>query len=187
MVDITIVNFSGKNGFGNCSRIADYIFEKYKKKNVINVIKYSDYSVLPCGKCDYTCLEPDVYNCDFEDETSKIYKIIGKCDIAFLLVPIYSDYPCSNYFIFRERSQAIANDEIFNLYCNTQKCFIFIANTGKKNLLNIVETEPGINNQYIILSTHDFGTKGYNGDLIESDECKSQLENFINKYIISFK
>ena len=178
IMNISIIDFSGRNGQGNCWKIAKYIYNKLSFNNHISLIKYSNLNIKGCSKCNYSCLNPNVFKCDNPDETNDVYLQVNQSDIAFYIIPIYSDYPCSNYFIFKERSQATVDLHMKN-YNKIKKCFIFIANTGEKNIKNVVEDEPGVNNVALILSTNEFNTKGFYGDLVEKSECLLKIDKYI--------
>lgn len=175
---IAIVNFSGRNNAGNCSRISEYLREKLTYDNDVLVIKYSDYDIKSCSKCDYSCLNPNCHRCNNLDETNLVYNLIGKSDLVFFLLPIYSNYPCSNFFIFKERSQSVIGNIMTN-YNNTKKSFIFIANTGLNNLINIVNDESNAFNDFLILSTQAYKTKGFYGDLIDKKECIEKIDDYV--------
>lgn len=179
---ITIINFSGRNKAGNCEKISKYIENKLKKSHIIDTIKFSDLAIYPCSKCEYSCLNPNIGVCDNFDETNIVYQQIGISDLAFYLIPIYSDYPCSNFFAFKERSQAAVGKDMGN-YNQIKKCFIFIANTGQHNILNVVKDEPGVENECLILSTYEFKTKGFNADLTDKIECLLKIDNYIERCV----
>lgn len=176
---ITILNFSGKLGRGNCSSITDHIKEKVRQTHEVHSFHVPSLHMIPCGGCQYSCLKPPKRQCDHLDDSAELYKAICDSDAAFYLIPIYSDYPCAHYFIFHEKSQ-ILSEEGFHRYSAIRKHFIFIANTGHENLRHLVESEPGQDNDFLILSTRQFHSRSIDGDLMEIPTCIQVLDDYID-------
>ena len=112
-----------------------------------------------------------------------LLEAVSKCDLAYFVVPNYSDCPCANYFIFRERSQYYFRnrpDEL-SVYEKTPKKFIVVSNTEQKNFSKIfsyeVEGQPNI----LFLRSKDFGKKSIEGNLLSSDKAKNAIAEFISK------
>lgn len=58
-------------------------------------------------------------------------------DVVFYVVPNYSDFPCSNFFIFNERGQCYfrGTEKRMEKYLSVKKKFIVVSNTGEDNFI----------------------------------------------------
>lgn len=179
-MNILLLDFSPKRHDGNCTSMARFLMRTYPE-HTYTYVRLATEGIQPCGNCNYTCLKNPTYSCENRDGSWKIYALSEKADKIYYFIPIFSDYPNSYYFMFRERSQSVVNDYMF-FYEKVKKRFVFVANTGKENLENIVMSEPGKDKSFIVMSTHDYGTKGIFGDLMNYVECQKKLKDFFEKY-----
>lgn len=179
-MNVCIISFSSRAD-GNCAQISKYIMSRYDDSAVLYC--FSDFSVLPCGICNYECFS-DKLNCPQADDMENILlEAVSKCDLAYFIVPNYCDYPCANYFIFCERSQNYFQkrpDEL-SAYEKTPKKFIVVSNTERENFSKAfsyqVERTPDI----LFLRARDFGMSSVEGNLLSSDKARRVIADFISK------
>jgi hypothetical protein len=102
-------------------------------------------------------------------------------DLAVFVIPVYSEYPCSNYFIFRERSQSYFDDVKYERYLTLRKKFIIIANSGYLNAVNVIRNDfNDIDEKSILnLSSNTYRTKSVLGNLIEFEGVRTQIKEFL--------
>ncbi|QSX06480.1 flavodoxin family protein [Sedimentibacter sp. zth1] len=185
---IVIVNFSGKLKNGNGEKISLYI-KKLLCKNEVQIINFKQLNINSCNMCNYECFEK-MSSCRYIDDDIKfVYDSLINADYNIYIIPIYSDYPCSNYFAFRERSQCYFDEVIYNKYSVIRKSFIIIGNSGFENTYNIVHNDyKDINrDSFLQLSSNKYSTKSINGDLITFDGIKLEISNFINNNFIKLE
>ncbi len=119
-----------------------------------------------------------------DDDIKSIYDGILNSNQVIFIIPIYSDYPCSNFFIFRERSQCIFNDEkIYLKYLKISKRFIIIGNTGIEQTTMILKNDfkDSFDSNYIAnIKSNDVGEKSTKGNLITYKEISQQIDILIN-------
>lgn len=172
-----MVSFSARKQ-GNCSKILDFCSKIMKNTSVFS---FSDFSVSPCGSCDYECFRsreacPHIHDMEF-----RILDAICRADSAVFIVPNYCDYPNANFFIFNERSNCYfqGHPELLDQYLKVPKKFVVISNTFQTNFreafLQHTDQEPDI----LFLSAKSFGKSSISGDILESAEAVSDLETFL--------
>lgn len=129
---ITIISFSGRAD-GNCSKVSSMIKEHYK--NQAKIYKFSDFSINSCGNsCNNECISNKI--CPHKnDMEEKLIKEISESDVSYFVVPNYSDYPCSNFFIFNERFLSCTwnNEKLLEKYTKSTKKFIVISSSSSEN------------------------------------------------------
>lgn len=177
---ITIVNFSSRRD-GNCLSIANLIQNQYSNDRVV-LYNFKDLKIQGCGKCNYECLK-EVNCCPVYDDINKIYESILNADKAIFIIPNYCDYPCSNFFVFNERSCGFfkQSDELMKEYAQKEKKFIVISNSKTKSFIDILkyqlfDQEPDI----LFLSAKKFNKKSLDGTLMEDEQAQNLVNNFIS-------
>ena len=178
-----VVNFSGRqsNGKGNCEQVGRYIIELLGEDS--KLINYSTLNISPCNRCEYECLFNTPVQCRFScDDLSSLYDAIQSSDFIYFIIPVYSDYPCSNYFTFRERGQGYFNDENYLEFSGKIIKFVIISNTGYYNVLNVIKNDfPNIHDDSILLlSSNDYGQKSKDGCLHSAAGVKEKIKHFID-------
>lgn len=106
-------------------------------------------------------------------------------DVVFYVVPNYSDFPCSNFFIFNERGQCYfrGTEKRMEKYLSVKKKFIVVSNTEEDNFIRAFrdhvkkEEEPEV----LFLSAKRYGKRCTAGDLMESERAVGDLKQFIKK------
>ena len=180
-MDVLVVNFSGRisNGKGNGIGIGKFIIENFGNKSVL--INYSDKEINSCNGCDYDCFYSRS-NCKyFNDDLVSLYDVILQFKHIYYIIPVYSDFPCSNYFAFRERGQCYFNDERYELYSDKQIKFIVLANTGYNNVQNIIKNDfPHTKDSHFLrLGSSDYGLKSADGNLMNNNDVRRKIRDFI--------
>mgnify|MGYP005764664149 FL=1 len=176
---ILLLDFSPKAMEGNCASMAQFLLKAYPM-HTYTLVHVAKEGIEPCGQCQYRCLVGPDYACECPDASRGIYELTKDVDLIYYFIPVFSDYPCAYYFMFRERGQSVVNDHMAS-YSQAKKRFIFVANTGKENLEKIVKSEPGQDKSYIVMSTQDYKTKGVLGDLMQYAACQDKLQSYFEK------
>ena len=104
-------------------------------------------------------------------------------DLAYFILPNYCDYPCANYFIFNERSQCYfqGSDYLLLQYLGVKKKFIAVSNTNQANFLIAFEYQinEGEKPDALFLSAKRYGKRSIDGNLTDSLNALTDIENFI--------
>ena len=96
-----IISFSSR-GNGNCAQIGKLI-RSLSEEAVL--FQFSYFEIHACGKCGYECFA-DRSKCPYySDMEYRLLDAVTHSDLAYFILPNYCDYPCTNYFVFNERSQ----------------------------------------------------------------------------------
>lgn len=179
MSNVVILNFSGKEN-GNCSCIADYISEKYTRTNVRN-IRIADY-FSPCGRCEYECLQQGAICPRIGDDHRTIMESICTCDVAYYLIPNYCGLPCANYYAFNERIVGWFNGDRKKMQCylGAKKKFIFISNTENEAFRQVTKQHATKDAEILYLASRKYSKNSIAGDLLQSNEAKSDLDCFLS-------
>ena len=178
MKDVVILNFSGRTG-GNCSSIADYISNKYKRTNV-HVVRVADYFE-PCGKCRYECLQKELICPRIGNEHQNIMESVCASDVTYYLIPNYCGLPCANYYAFNERIVGWFNGdrEKMQRYLESDKRFIFISNTENDAFYQVTKQHATNNSEILYLASRKYSKSSIAGDLLQSDAAQSDLDCFL--------
>lgn len=113
-----------------------------------------------------------------------LMELICAQNLVYFIVPNYCDYPCANYFIFNERSQCFfqKNPEKSDLFDRIPKRFLVVSNTNTENFKAVlgqnVLTEPDI----LFLPARKFGKVSIRGDMMESENAKKAVQDFLDQW-----
>ena len=107
-------------------------------------------------------------------------------DLTFFIIPNYCDYPCSNYFIFNERSQCYfqGHPELLERYENVPKCAVVVSNTNEENFIHALAYQSYENMKSLFLSAKKYGKVSINGDLLTDERVRNDVTDFVNKSMI---
>lgn len=175
----TIINFSGRNN-GNCENITK-IIQMNTSQNETKIYNFKEINIFNCNNCDYECFI-DKNKCPYIiDDCIEIYNEILNSDIVYYIIPNYCDYPCSNFFIFNERSLCYFNDEeeLLEKYLKIKKKFIVISNTNEDNFEKIFSYHTLDVPSILFLSTNKYDQKGIDGQLMNNKNAKKAILDFI--------
>lgn len=174
-----IINFSSRS-LGNCEAIANVIKENSKEGVLIRTMAAMD--IHPCGNCKYECFE-ERRKCPFiKDDIFQLYEDICSSDLVYYIVPNYSDYPCSNFFIFNERGQCFftGKNDLYDKYESIKKMFIVVSNTEKENFIGAFNYHSKEEPNILFLSSRAFNKSSIKRDLLDSEEAKIKILKFIS-------
>lgn len=176
-MSVCIVSFSSRKN-GNCSQISNYVGSLFPGSVCYN---FSNFHITACGNCQYQCFE-NTEACPYaKDKEHEILEAITRSQKVIFIVPNYCDYPCSNYFVFNERSLCyFQNDEkLLNAYMNVPKRFIVISNTNRSNFNSIFAYQTNEERKILFLSSKKYGKKSTDGDLITSSKMIEEVKSFV--------
>ncbi len=177
--NVVILTFSGRNN-GNCAQITEFIEQHYMQTNVHTIlIGNEDFG--PCGGCDYECLRMDLTCPKLTERQKKIIDEVCVSDIVYFVVPNYCGYPCANYFAFNERSVGYFNLDRarMNRYMNVPKRFIIVSNTEGNNFEAAMQQQTNEAPKILYLKTRKYQKQSIAGDILSSEDAKSDLAAFL--------
>lgn len=179
-METLLLDFSGRSDGGNGKKVMEYINSRLN--SACKMLRICDMNIHPCNQCGYECLKNTP--CKYADDDIKyLYDEILSSDQIFFLIPVYADYPCSNYFVFHERAQSyFFNEDIYRKYLKKNIRFIILANNGFENVLRVLEDDFGqINIQNMLqLSSGEYHAKSVDGDLITYDAVQTKIKNWLS-------
>lgn len=97
-----MISFSSRAD-GNCAAIADCVQETLGGEGLTR-FDFSRLSVHGCGACHCECFRQREACPYFADDAFRLNEAAALADRAVFIVPNYCDFPCSNFFLFNERS-----------------------------------------------------------------------------------
>ena len=126
MGKVLVINFSSRDN-GNCKVIANYVKDLFSESVVYN---FSDLDFTRCGHCGYECFR--TATCPKEDGLSCLNKELLDSNKIVFVVPNYCGFPCSNYFIFNERTCGLfaGRRDLLQKYLEIDKDFLVISNSN---------------------------------------------------------
>ena len=175
-----VINFSGREN-GNCDNISKAIQEMFHMDEV-EIVSFNHLNVQPCTKCNYECFE-NKEKCPFyNDEIKDLYNKILETDFAYYVIPNYCGYPCANFFIFNERSVCVFSKEkeLLNEYLQKSKKFIVVSSSNQDNFKNILQYQTVMAPDILFLNSREFNQRSIEGKLMENDEAKNKLIEFLS-------
>ncbi len=109
-----------------------------------------------------------------------LYDKICSSDSVLFIIPNYCDYPCSNFFVFNERSNCYfqQHPELLNRYLETDKKFIVISNTNTTHFEEILSQQVSEQPRILFLPKA-FGKNSIDGNILESPEAVDLVERFV--------
>lgn len=175
---ILIISFSSRKD-GNCDSICKYIEEidpKYTESFL-----FSENSITACGRCAYECFIDNKMCPYFDDPEDGLLRQLCLSDQVYFIVPNYCDYPCSNFFIFNERSQVFfqGNPERLDQYEAIPKKFIVVSGSESENFRAAFRYHVNDEPEILFLSAKRFGKKSLAGDIITSIEVRAAINEFV--------
>ncbi|MDU1348758.1 flavodoxin family protein [Clostridium butanoliproducens] len=181
-----LLSFSGRKDPGNCIKILEFIKReiaaKYMDSFLLNI---TELKISPCLRCNYECFNKDL-GCMINDDVEYVYKEILSSDILIMCVPVYSSAPPSIYFSLRERGQSFfKTDELFMKYANVKKLYIIIGKkiSGGMETIEILlnDDKNATDDDVLLLESNEFGQKSIEGNLINCDEVKNRVRDFLSR------
>ena len=176
-MSVCVVSFSSRKN-GNCSKIGKFISTMIPE---VKHYDFSDFSLSACGQCNCQCFN-DGSNCPFAaDKEREILDAITNSAITYFIVPNYCDFPCSNFFVFNERSLCYFqnNEKLLNRYLQVPKKFIVVSNTNKENFKAAFAYHCNDEPEILFLSAKKYGKTSIDGNLLTSEQVIADLKNFM--------
>ena len=177
---VLVLTFSDRKN-GNCSKIAEYIEQFYMRTNVQTIV-ISRENFAPCGDCDYECLKPGVACPALTGRQKEIMDAVCQSAVTYFVVPNYCGYPCANYFAFNERSVGYFNGDRARMtaYMDAPKRFIIVSNSEGAAFEDAMRQQTNGTPQILYLKTRKYQKQSIAGDLMTSEEAKSDLAAFLS-------
>ena len=178
-MSVCIISFSSRKN-GNCTQLSEFVCSIYPDSERYG---FSDFKINACGDCSYQCFVSG-NDCPFVDDKEKeILNAITNSELTVFIVPNYCDYPCSNYFVFNERSLCYFqnNDELLNAYLNVPKKFIVVSNTNTDNFKTAFAYQTNVEPEILFLSSKKYGKNSVDGNLLSSNEAVEELKRYLVK------
>ena len=178
-MSVCIVSFSSRKN-GNSSQRGAFI------KSVLPDAAFYDFanfSISACGNCEYQCFNGGS-NCPyFADKEREILDAITNSSITYFIVPNYCDYPCSNFFIFNERSLCYFqnNEKLLNAYLQVHKKFIVVSNSNLENFKKAFAYHTNVEPEILCLSAKEYGKMSIEGNLLTAKQAVDDLRMFVSK------
>lgn len=179
-MSVCVVSFSSRKD-GNCSKISEYICSTLPDVKQYN---FSNFTISPCGKCNYQCfLSGD--KCPYYDDIEReLLDSITHSELTYFIVPNYCDYPCSNFFIFNERSVCYFqnNPKLLNDYLQAPKKFIVVSNSDTNNFVTAFSYQVLDEPKTLLLSAKKYNKNSIDGDLLTSEQAVAKLQHFLAEH-----
>lgn len=167
MKKVILFNFSFHID-GNGDQLIDFISQHIDAS--IEVIRFASLQQIHgCGQCQYDCFSDEISCPYYHDDMVQTYAKIADADFCYMIIPNYSGVPCSSYFMFRERSQCIWQDEGIRRYYQTPKHFLIFSNTDHDVFTQLLKNEVSSSDQLAIsfFSSNDIHCKSVNGHIMQ--------------------
>lgn len=179
--NITLIRFSSRD-LGNCAGIAQYLTD-YHSTDFVQSFKIDNNIVVPCGNCNYECLKPGVQCPSITDAHRQIMDAICQSDLVYFIIPNYCGFPPASCYAFNERSVGYFNKnrELMAKYRNIPKKFIIVSNTEGNHFESLIRSQVVEEPELIYLKTSKYKKISTAGDLMDSDEAKSDLTAFLER------
>ena len=179
-----VISFSSRAD-GNCAAIADCVQETLGAEGLTR-FDFSGLSVHGCGACHCECFRQREACPYFADDAFRLNEAAALADRAVFIVPNYCDFPCSNFFLFNERSQCCFNGhaELADRYLAVPKKFIVVSNTGRENFLAafrdhvLPKTEPDV----CFLRAAAYHRISLDGDLMNCEPARAAVREFLRDW-----
>lgn len=178
-MSVCIVSFSSRKS-GNCSQIAALLGSEFTD---VKLFDFSDFTINACGNCSYQCFNGGS-NCPFfADKEGEILDAITNSSVTYFIVPNYCDFPCSNFFVFNERSLCyFQNDEkLLTAYLGAPKKFIVISNSNLENFQTAFAYHTNEQPKILVMSAKKYGKASAGGDILTSKQAIDDLRKFLTK------
>ena len=178
-MSVCIVSFSSRKN-GNCSQIGEFIRSQIVDAKLYD---FSTFTISPCGECVYQCFRSGS-NCPFfDDKEYEMLDAITNSEITYFIVPNYCDFPCSNFFIFNERSLCYFQnyEELLKKYLQVSKKFLVVSNSNYENFKTAFSYHTDKKPDILCLSANSYGKSSVDGNLLSSKQAVDDLRSFIFK------
>ena len=178
--NVVILTFSPRNG-GNCAKIAEFI-NNYHKSDNVSVFAITADNFSACRDCNYECLQPGMICPQRTHYQLQVMDSIVNADMVYYILPNFCGQPNANYFVFNERSVDYFNLDraLMNKYLAVRKQFIIVSNTESETFYNAAQQQTSGKPEMLYLKTSKYGKRSTNGDIMDSEAAKADLEAFLS-------
>ncbi len=180
---ICILNYSFRKN-GNCAGISNYVatslLQQFPDVSLISM----DFPAVGdhrCGNCAYDCFEG---HCPYKaDELQRIYEELLLSDMLISVVPVYSAFPCSNFFVLSERVQGAYDDSGFEKFDKLKNKYIFVGNNGDSAIKEIIRTSYHSfqDRDILFIRSHDVGERSIRGNLMDYEYYQEKIREFVSR------
>ena len=173
---VVILNFSPRSE-GNCAKIADFVADFHNRTNV----SVHHVHMEPCSNCNYECLTPGVVCPNVSDHQKEVMDTVCDSDVAYIIVPNFCGYPCTNYFAYNERMVGYFNmdRERNGKYLGVKKLFIVVSNTEGDNFRNALQQQTKGEPKIMYMKTGKYKKRSTAGDIMDSEDAAADLRAFL--------
>ena len=178
-MSLSVISFSSRKD-GNCAKIGKLIKSELTE---VNLFDFSEFNLNACGSCSYQCFNGGK-NCPFiTDRECELLDAIITSTVTYFVIPNYCDFPCSNFFIFNERSLCYFNnnEKLLNKYLVTPKKFIVVSNNETDNFKTAFSYHCIGEPEILFLSAKKYGKVSIDGNITTSKQAIDDLLKFITK------
>ena len=174
---ICILSFSART-HGNCAQIGKLI-QSLSEDAVFH--DFSSFALHGCGGCDYQCFSEEGACPYLDDMEARLLEDITHSDLTYFVIPNYCDYPCSNYFIFNERSLCCfqRRPDLLDRYEKVPKRAIVVSNTEEENFRKALSYQSYGGVETLFLSAKQFGKTSIRGDLLTEERAVQAITDFV--------
>lgn len=172
-----IISFSSRAN-GNCSQVGKLLCSLIQDAVLFD---FSEFEVHPCGKCDYDCFTSRDKCPYIGDMEYHLLDAVTNSERTYFILPNYCDYPCTNFFIFNERSQCYfqGRSELLESYEKVPKRFVVISNTNEENFKQALAYHTKDEPIVLFLSAKRYGKTSIQGDLLTNEKVMTDIVDFI--------
>lgn len=177
---VCIVSFSGRKD-GNCARIAREVERSLTGEEVV-LFDLAARPLNPCGQCRCECFAERRSCPHIDDVEYPLLEALTHCDLAYLIVPNYCDYPGALYFAFNERSLCYfaGHEELLEQYVRVRKRFIVVSGEEKAHFSEAFRQQTGGKEpEVMMLNAREHRRNSIAGDLMESESAREAVRAFV--------
>ena len=178
-MSVCIVSFSSRKN-GNCSQIGDFLRLHLPDAKLFD---FANFTIKACGNCAYSCFDGGS-NCPlYADKECEILDAITSSTATYFIVPNYCDYPCSNFFVFNERSLCYFqnNEKLLATYLQVPKKFIVVSNGNVENFKTAFSYHTNEEPKLLCLSAKKYGKVSIDGNILTSKQAVNDLMKFVTE------
>ena len=178
-MNVCIVSFSSRKN-GNCAQIGEFVKSLFPNAKLYD---FANFTINACGNCDYQCFNGGSHCPYFADKECEILDAITNSALTYFIVPNYCDFPCSNFFVFNERSLCYFqnNEKQLTAYLQSPKKFIVVSNSNLENFKTAFAYHTNDEPQILCVSAKKYGKSSVDGDVLTSKQAVADLKKFITE------
>jgi hypothetical protein len=115
-------------------------------------------------------------------EQTEMMDAIRCSDLVYYVIPNFCGIPNSIYYAFNERSVGYFNMDraAMGEYMAVKKRFIIVSNTESAAFVEAMRQQTKAEPEILYLKTSRYKKKSIAGDMMESEEARADLQNFLN-------